>query len=323
MASLVETVTGVVPADQLGTTLIHEHLIVSDPELDRSLPHPEWNEARVAAQLRDQLQQLASLGVETIVDLTVPGLGRDVQRIAEATQGSPVRIVASTGYYTTDVLPPFFQHNGPGRLVPGPDPLAQLFLNDLTVGIAGTSIRAGMIKAASGARGISDDVAAVFTAAALAHGQTGAPITTHSDPAAQNGLEQQRFLEGLGVELDRVVIGHSGDSTDIDYLCALAEGGSFIGFDRFGMRHMGSDSDRITMLLLLLERGYAAQLLLSQDAAVFSRITPPAWRAANAPSWRMDHLHTTILPQLRTAGVDSSLEHQLMVLNPRRVLAGT
>lgn len=216
MASLVETVTGVVPADQLGTTLIHEHLIVSDPELDRSLPHPEWNEARVAGQLRDQLQHLASLGVETIVDLTVPGLGRDVQRIAELTEDSPVRIVASTGYYTTDVLPPFFQHNGPGRLVPGPDPLAELFLNDLTVGIAGTSIRAGMIKAASGARGISGDV-----------------------------------------------------------------------------------------------------------AAVFSRITPPAWRAANAPSWRMDHLHTTILPQLRTAGVDSSLEHQLMVLNPRRVLAGT
>lgn len=323
MESLVETVTGVVPADQLGTTLIHEHLIVSDPELDRSLPHPEWDADRITRQLQNQLQQLAALGVETIVDLTVPGLGRDVQRIAQLAEGSPVHIVLSTGYYTTDVLPPFFQHNGPGRLVPGPDPLTELFLRDITEGIAGTPIRAGMIKAASGARGINDDVARVFTAAAQAHRQTGVPITTHSEPAAKNGLEQQRFLAGLGVPLDRVVIGHSGDSTDIDYLCALAEAGSFLGFDRFGMRHMGRDSDRLAMLLRLLERGYADQILLSQDAAVFSRITPPSWRAAHAPSWRMDHLHTTILPQLRTAGVDSSLEHQLLVLNPRRVLSGT
>ena len=80
----VDSLTGVVPADQLGTTLIHEHLIVSDPELDLNLPHPEWDEARVAEQLRAQLQQLAALGVDTIVDLTVAGLGRDVQRIASS-----------------------------------------------------------------------------------------------------------------------------------------------------------------------------------------------------------------------------------------------
>ena len=322
MTSLVESVAGAVPADQLGTTLIHEHLIVSDPELDLNFPHPEWEADRVRSQLRAQMEQLAALGVETIVDLTVPGLGRDVGRIARMAHDSPVQIVVSTGYYTSDVLPNFFRLNGPGRLVAGPDPLTEMFLNDIRDGIAGTSARAGMIKVASDARGITDDVARVFRAAATAQLQTDVPITTHSDPAARNGLEQQHFLSQLGVPLDRVVIGHSGDSTDVDYLCELAEAGSFIGFDRFGMTHMGRDADRLRTLKALLERGYQDHIVLSQDAAVFSRMTPPTWRAKHTPHWKMDHLHTTILPQLRAAGVNSLLERQLLVDNPRHVLAG-
>jgi phosphotriesterase-related protein len=322
MAPLVETLTGPVPAEQLGTTLVHEHLIVGDPELDRNWPHPEWDENRVTGQLSVQLERLAALGVETIVDLTVPGLGRDVHRIAGMAAGSPVHIVVSTGYYTYSALPPFFQLNGPERLVPGPDPLIEMFVSDITAGIAGTQIRAGMIKVASDAQGITDDVARTFVAAAHAHRETGAPITTHSDPKTTGGLDQQRLLAGQGADLDRVVIGHSGDSADYHYLCALADAGSYIGFDRFGMSHMGQDSARLRMLLNLLEQGYEDHILLSQDAAVFSRITPPSWRAARAPDWRMDHLHTSVLPQLRAAGMDHHLEQRLLVDNPRRLLAG-
>ena len=322
MRDQIETVRGPVPAEKLGTTLIHEHLIVSDPELDRNLPHPEWDEERVAEDARSQLTQLAELGVDTIVDLTVPGLGRDVHRVAQVTMGSPVHIVASTGYYTYSSLPPFFHLNGPDRLVPGPDPLIEMFLRDIRDGIAGTQIRAGMLKVASDSLGITDDVARVFAAAAHAHLETGVPITTHSDPKSTGGLEQQRLLADHGVPLNRVVIGHSGDSPELDYLCALAEAGSFIGFDRFGMTHMGRDSDRVATMTKLLDRGYEDQILLSQDAAVFSRMTPPSWRAATAPDWRLDHLHTTVLPQLRANGMDRRLEHKLLVENPRRLLVG-
>lgn len=313
---------GLISADQLGTTLIHEHLIVSDPELDRNLPHSEWDEDSVAEQLRSQLNRLADLGVDTIVDLTVPGLGRDVRRVAQMTVGSPVQIVVSTGYYTYSTLPPFFHLNGPDRLVPGPDPLIEMFLKDIQEGVAGTQIRAGMLKVASDSMGITDDVARVFGAAAEAHIATGVPITTHSNPRSAGGLDQQELLASHGVPLERVVIGHSGDSSDLDYLCALAEAGSFVGFDRFGMSHMGQDSDRLAMLSRLLDRGYEDKVLLSQDAAVFSRMTPPSWRAATAPNWRLDHLHTSILPQLRAAGMDSRLEHKLLVENPRRLLVG-
>lgn len=323
---LVETVTGAVSGDELGTTLVHEHLFVGDPQLDRDLPHPEWEEATAVDESVDEavdlLTHLAALGVDSIVDLTVPGLGRDVRLVQEVARRAPVRVLAATGWYTMDALPPFFHLNGPGLTVEGPDPLVELFRRDVTVGIAGTGVRAAVIKVASGARDLTDDVARVFAAAAEVHRTAGVPISTHSDPTTCSGLEQQRLLGSLDVPLDRVVIGHAGDCPDGARLRHLAQAGSFLGFDRFGMAHTGRDEERIRRLLDLLEAGYERQLLLSQDAAVFSRVTPPSWRRTHAPSWRMDHLHTEILPRLRRLGMDRRLEHQLLVENPRRLLAG-
>ncbi|GAA3910046.1 phosphotriesterase [Microbacterium invictum] len=305
----------------LGVTLVHEHLFVTDPELDACLPHPEWDEERAVAAAVTQLEHLHALGVRTVVDLTVPGLGRNVARVRRVADQVPVNIVVATGYYRT-ALAPFFALNGPGLLVDGPDPLVELFLGDIENGIEGSGIRAGMIKIASDAGGVTPDVARVFAAAAVAHRRTGVPITTHSHSPSRGGLAQQDLLSDLGVPLDRVVIGHAGDSTEPGYVRRLADRGSWLGFDRFGMTHMQSDEARIRTLLDLLHAGYTDQLLLSHDAAVFSRITPPSWRAAHAPRWRMDTLHRAVLPRLRADGVDEATLTRLMVDNPRRLLTG-
>lgn len=318
----IPTYTGGVDGADLGMTLIHEHVFVGDPELDRSLPHPEWDEQAAIERAVMGLTRLYELGVRTVVDLTVPGLGRNVEPVRRVAERVPVHLVAATGYYTSDVLPHFFHLNGPGLLVEGPDPLVDLFVGDLTRGIQGTGIRAGMIKIASDAAGITPDVEHVFTAASIAQNETGAPITTHSHAASRGGIEQQRMLSARGVPLDRIVIGHSGDSTDIDYLRELADNGSFLGFDRFGMAHTGDDGDRMRMLCELLELGYGDRIVLSQDAAFFSRITPPSWRAEHAPRWQMDHLSRRVLPELRERGVDDDTLRHLMVENPRRALAG-
>lgn len=322
MARSIPTFTGEVSAGDLGVTLIHEHVFVTDPELDVNMPHPEWNEAAFIERAVQALTALHALGVLTVVDLTVIGLGRDVRRVAEVAARVPVRIVAATGCYAAEVLPPYFRLNGPGLVVDGPDPLVELFVGDIERGIAGTGVRAGMIKIASDAGGLTPDAFRVFEAAAETHRRTGVPITTHSHAASRGGIAQQDELERLGVGLDRVVIGHSGDSTDLAYLRGIADRGSYLGFDRFGMEHVGRDEDRIRMLLQLLDAGYADRLVLSHDAAVFSRVTPPSWRAAHTPAWTMRHLSETVLPRLRSAGLDAATEHLLMVENPRRVLAG-
>jgi phosphotriesterase-related protein len=318
----VPTVTGPVPPAQLGPTLIHEHLFVGHPELEVNLPHPEWDEEASVAKAVAQLERLHALGVRTIVDLTVPGLGRDIARVRRVARASPVRIVAATGYYTADGLPHFFRTHRPGGLVDVPDPLDELFLRDIREGIAGTDVRAGMIKVFSDEPGITPDDERVFAAAARAHLATDVPVTTHSHSPSRGGLAQQALLRRLGVPLERVVIGHAGDSDDLDYMMELVDAGSFVGFDRFGMEHIAPDEQRIRTLLELLRRGYAERVVLSHDAAVFSRITPPSWRSRATPHWHMENLHTRVLPRLRAEGVTEATIETLLVHNPRRVLAG-
>ena len=96
--------------------------------------------------------------------------------------------------------------------------------------------------------------------------------------------------------LDRVVIGHSGDTDDLGYLRALMDAGSTIGMDRFGMEHVLPDERRVRAVRDLVRLGYADRMILSHDAAFYSHVTPPSWRAANAPEWHMETLSRRILP---------------------------
>jgi len=228
--------------------------------------------------------------------------------------------VASTGWYTPNVLPTYFQFHGPGRTIDGPEPLVDLFVRDITEGIAGSGVRAGMVKVMTDADGITPDVGRVMSAAAIAHRDTGVPITTHSHPASRNGLAQQAFLGKRGVPPERIVIGHSGDTDDLEYLRELMENGSTIGMDRFGMEHVLSDDRRIRTVVALVEQGYADRMVLSHDAAFYSHVTPPSWRAVQAPRWRMDTISRHILPALRQEGVSDDTIDQLLIRNPRRLL---
>jgi phosphotriesterase-related protein len=208
-------------------------------------------------------------------------------------------------------------------MIDGVDPLVALFLGDIRQGIAGGSVRAGMLKVMTDEEGLTPDVTRVLSAAAIVHEETRVTITTHSRPALRNGLAQQAFLGERGVAAERIIIGHSGDSEDIAYLRELMDNGSTIGMDRFGMEHVLSDDRRVQTVVALLELGYADRMVLSHDAAYYSHVTPPSWRATSAPSWRMDTIPRRIIPMLRDSGVSSAELEQMLVTNPRRLLEGT
>lgn len=317
----VQTFTGPVDAAELGTTLIHEHIFVGHPELDLNLPHPEWDAQAAHQAAVDGLERLWDLGVRTVVDLTVLGLGRDVARVAKVAARTRVRLLASTGYYTADVLPAYFHTHGPGLLVGGPDPLVELFVRDIEEGIADTGVRAAMLKVVTDRPGITDDVRRVMTAAAEAHLHTGVPITTHTHAPSQNGRDQLAFFRSCGVAPERLIIGHCGDTQDLDYLRELMDAGATIGLDRFGMEHVLPDDARIETLLALLRLGYAEKIVVSHDAAFFSRVTPPSWRASHVPHWHMENISRRVIPRLLAGGATEADIHQLLVVNPARLLA--
>lgn len=316
----IETFRGPVDSDRLGPTLLHEHVFVRNPELEVNLPDDEWDAEQAVATAVRGFKDLHELAIDTVVDLTVPGLGRDVRLVAQVAERVPVNLIAATGWYTSNVLPTYFRFHGPGLTIDRADPLVSLFVRDITEGIGGGDVRAGMIKVVTDKEGLTPDVERVMSAAAIAHRETGVSITTHSHPPSRNGLDQQAFLGERGVPADRIIIGHSGDTTDLDYLRELMDRGSTIGMDRFGMEHVLSDEERVRTVVSLLELGYGDRMVLSHDAAFYSHITPPSWRATSAPHWKMDTISRRILPMLRAAGVSSDELAQLLVANPRRLL---
>ena len=317
----VHTFRGPVPVTDLGTTLLHEHVFVRDHELDVNLPDPEWDPAALVAAAVDGLRRVHALGVRTVVDLTVPGLGRDVALVAQVAAQVSVHLLASTGWYAPKALPVTFSVRGPGLLLDGPDPLEELFVRDIQQGIAGTGVRAAMLKVVLDRSGATPDVLRVLAAAAAAHRLTGVPITVHTDPSTHRGREALELLVQHGVDPSRVVLGHSGDSEEVEELRTLMDTGATLGMDRFGMEHVLTDDRRVRTVLALLRLGYADRMVLSQDAAFYSRVTPPSWRRVHTPHWHLENLPRRVLPMLQAGGATEKDLHQMLVTNPARLLA--
>jgi phosphotriesterase-related protein len=316
-----ETVRG--PVAELGATLMHEHVFGLSPEILWNWPDvPEgWDLEARAREAAAKLDALKAEGIDTIVDLTVPGLGRyvpAVQRVAELTS---VNIVAATGLYTYDALPPYFANRGPGSLFGGPDRLAEFFVRDIVEGIGRTGVKAAMLKCASDHLGMTKGCERVFRAVAQAHLETGTPITTHSHSASRGGLEQQSLLGELGVDLSKVVIGHAGDSTDVAYLEELIANGSYLGMDRFGIETISPFEDRVEIVAKMCERGHAGKMVLSHDSYCFNdRFDADVVRRRH-PNYHLLHVPRDVVPELRKRGVTDDQVHQMLVDNPRRIFA--
>ncbi|NUW31547.1 phosphotriesterase-related protein [Nonomuraea sp. SMC257] len=300
---------------------MHEHVFGLSPEILWNWPDiPEgWDLETRAREAAAKLDAAKAEGIDTIVDLTVVGLGRylpAVQRVAELTD---VHIVAATGLYTYDALPPYFGNRGPGTLFGGPDRLAEFFVRDITEGIGRTGVKAAILKCATDKPGMTKNCERVFRAVAEAHRETGVPVTTHSHSASRGGLEQQRLLASLGVDLGRVVIGHAGDSTDVAYLEELVANGSFIGMDRFGIGTISPFEDRVAVVAALCERGHAGRMVLGHDSYCFNdRFDADVVRERH-PDYHLLHVSRDVLPELRKRGVTEEQIHQMLVDNPRRI----
>jgi phosphotriesterase-related protein len=324
----VNTVLGPVDAADLGRTYVHEHIFVLTADMQENYPE-EWGseDDRVADAVR-RLRELAAHGVRTIVDPTVVGLGRHIPRVRRIAEQVPeLNIVVATGLYTYNDVPAFFRYRGHGlNEVLGtdlPDPMADLFVRDITEGIAGTGVKAAMLKCAIDREGMTPGVARVMRAVAEAHRRTGAPVTVHTHPGTRTGLDVRRLLcDEEGVDPRRVVLGHSGDTADCDHLAELADAGFLLGMDRFGLNLDTTFESRADTVVEMCRRGYAESMVLSHDAACYIDWVDPDLMAL-LPQWNYLHLERDVLPYLRERGVTEEHVATMLVDNPRRLLGGS
>lgn len=320
--SAVETVTGPVDVADLGTTLMHEHVFVLATEYVQNYGAGGWwNEEERVADAIAKLRELTTRGISTIVDPTVWGLGRyipRIQRIAEQVPG--LNIIVATGLYTYNDIPFQLMYRGPGTILGGAEPLIDDFTRDIVAGIGDTGVKAGLLKCCVEEQGITPGVERVARAVAAAHRETGTPITVHTSAGGRTGSRALDLFRKEGADLSKIVVGHAGDSNDLDYLMALADTGAILGMDRFGIDAFNPTADRVRTVATLCERGYADRMVLSHDASCYMDWfgPDPEVLAAAAPNWNYRHISDDVLPALRERGVTEAQLDQMLVENPKR-----
>jgi len=232
----VASVRGSVDTAELGSTLMHEHVFVLSTEILENYGGEWWDEQARITDGVQKLQAVLERGITTIVDPTVIGLGRYIPRVQLINEQVPeLNIIVATGLYTFDELPHYFGYRGPGTILEGPELLTDLFIRDIREGIADTGVKAAFLKCVVEEKGLTPGVERVAKAVAATHRETGVPITVHTNAAHQTGTIALDLFEAEGVDLAKVVVGHSGDSNDLDYLRRLMDRGATIGMDRFGL----------------------------------------------------------------------------------------
>ena len=316
----VMTVLGPVAPEDLGTTQIHEHLVINlrapDPGLE---PPDDWDEAI------EELAYFRRAGGRTIVDLTPigarmngPGLkyGDALQHVSRTTD---VQIVAGTSFMYEPSFPDQYREYSA-------EELADVMVGELTEGMEGTEARAGIIGEV-GSGGGEDFVPLerrLFQGAALAHRATGAAVFTHTF-AGRLGLKQARMLESAGVDPSRIVIGHldTGESvaSNWPYHIEIARTGAYVAYDEVGREgyaagklfYFTSDENRVRGVVELVAAGFIRHILLSLDIC-------RKFRLHRCGGTGYDHLLRTFVPKLLDAGLSESEISTILVENPRRVL---
>jgi phosphotriesterase-related protein len=318
----VQTVTGTIAPSDLGKTLMHEHLLIGYPGSSVDSINPGANAEERVARCVDRIEEMKDLGFTSMLDPCPSDLGRDVELMAKVAQKTGFQIVCATGLYkqAEGGYPYWHMRQTFGSTV---DAMAEIFIKEISEGIGSTGVRAGIIKVATGPGEMTAYEHGVFEAAAKASAATGAPITTHTDQGTMGDL-QQRVLSENGALPHRIVIGHSCGTSDHDYHMKIVRGGSYLGFDRFGLEALRPDNDRTASLARLIKAGAGDRAVVSHDSVWCwqGQPFPPAVEEAMTKIWNPSHFSLRIIPKLKDQGITDDQIKALLVDNPRRFFAG-
>jgi phosphotriesterase-related protein len=338
----VMTVCGKVDADALGIVTPHEHIYIDMQVFFASseeIGMKQLGESRVTMEtlgylkrnpflVRDnvvmedpgtqtrELMYFKYAGGKTVVDATTIGLGRDVQLLRRMAVDTDLNVIAGAGYYVepaqSEEVLSFTIEELKNRIV-----------DELTVGIGHTDIRAGVI----GEVGISHHMLPFeeknLRASCRAQKETGAPLLVHINPWSTEGIAAMKVIREEKVDLKRVMICHIDVENRDQYISELLETGVFVEFDNFGkemyMDHWDikegsgrfvTDIDRVRLVKNLLDRGYGRQIMLSCDVCLKSLLHQYG-------GWGYDHILTHIIPMLKEEGVQQDQIDTMLKDNPK------
>lgn len=334
------TVLGALPAESIGLTSMHEHLLIDGTAMvdDRQLWGPSdaevsletigplrWNSHGLRDNLRvddsdlivRELTRFAAAGGSAVVDLTNIGLGRQVARLRDIATQTGVHVMVGCGWYVGASHPPTMASLSA-------EELADALTRELLFGVDDTGIRPALIGEIGTSAPITPAERKALLASGLAAGRTGAAVNVHVDPQGHEGHTAVDLLMESGVPADRIVLSHMDENLDMPYHLELASRGVVLEFDTFGQEtywdypHRDpTDEQRLTHLAELLSHGLGNQVTLGCDV-----YTKACHREFGGMGY--EHLPARIVPALRDRfAVSPEQLHDMLVSTPRRVLDRT
>ncbi len=322
----VNTVLGPISAQDMGVTLVHEHICYGFPGWEGDQSIAPFDPASIVATGVATLEQLKALGVGTYIDATPLDGGRQPELLKEISEKTGVHIICATGYYYEgEGAPAYWKFRGTLGDVSGE--IYELFLKEVTEGIRDTGIKAGVLKVGTSKGIITDYEKMMLQSAARVQRETGVPIITHTQEGTM-GPEQARLLIEAGADPARIQIGHMSDNIDLAYQEETLKEGVFVSWDRMGLQGLAGcpmDEQRYPVMIELIKRGYGDRLMISHDCVLNWLGRPlqiPEEALPLIANWHPSHLFNNIIPALKEGGVTEAQIETIIKENPRRLFTG-
>ena len=343
----INTVTGKIKREELGVVSTHEHVLLDLTAFYRSLPvkgisDPSTEKVKIqnlgilyrdCYALKDnlilddeklqtkELSYFKKAGGNTVVDASLDGIGRDPMALKRIAEKTGLNIIMGTGFYVGETHPAALKNMTD-------DQIACIMTDEIINGVKGTSVKAGYIGEIGISEIFDDRERAVLRAAAIAQQNTGVGVNVHINPWTVNGKEAADILLKCGADRSRICISHIDVENREDYVLSLLDKGVFVEFDNFGkeyyikkeVRNSGyglfvHDTERVSFLKKLIDRGYVSQILLSCDVCLKILLH-------RYGGWGYDHLLTNIVPMMREFGISENDITTMLKDNPAAWLAG-
>lgn len=305
-STAIETVRGPVPAERLGLTLMHEHVLVDFIGADKVSPS-RYDVEEVVRVVLPHLKQAKQLGVDTLVECTPAYLGRDPRLLARLSDATGINILTNTGFYgaANDKHVPAYAFKETA------EQLAARWIGEAERGIDGTPIKPAFMKIGVDAAPLSGIDRKLVRAAALTHRATGLPIASHTGSGAA-ALEEIDLLENEKVATSAFIWVHAQSEKDPELLLRAARRGAWLEFDGLGPK---SIARHLELTQIMKREGLLDRVLLSHDAGWYH-----VGEAGGGTFRPFATLFTTFVPELKHAGFTDKDVRQLLVENPRRAL---
>jgi phosphotriesterase-related protein len=334
----VQTVLGLIDPGELGTTLMHEHIlwdirpptlradgVDQGPEIDLcncwkinygQIKAPRNAVLSCEATASREITELREAGGRSVVEMSCGGLAPDPDGLARVSRNSGVQIIMGCGHYVDE-------YQDPANTTRHVEDFAGEIVSQVLEGAWGTGVRAGIIGEIGCQAPWTDLEKRVMAGALLAQADTGAAVNVHPGRDPDQPQQVADFVRAHGGEIGRVIISHI-DRTIFDEtrLLRLADSGVVIEFDLFGRESsfyglsdidMPNDASRLALIRLLIEHGHLDRVVISHDICSRTRLSSFGGHGYG-------HIFSNVLPMMRRRGFSQAEIDAILVHNPRRLL---